>query len=103
MNDPHLLTDRFAVGSEHWPGISKLLEEMGEVVQVLGKLMATRGLVDHWDGTNLRTRLCEEMADLSAAVKFVIEVNNLGDLSDREQQKLTLYRKWHAEQKDKCL
>jgi hypothetical protein len=36
----------FAIGSDAWPGTSKLLEEQGELVQVLGKLMATGGHED---------------------------------------------------------
>jgi NTP pyrophosphatase (non-canonical NTP hydrolase) len=67
----------FAIGSETWPGISKLVEELGEVAQVAGKLIATGGEVRHWDGTDLRTRLEDELADLEAAIKFVMQHNRL--------------------------
>lgn len=29
----------FSIGSKRWPGISKLIEECGEVLQIAGKLM----------------------------------------------------------------
>lgn len=71
----------FAIGDQDWPGISKLIEECGEVVQVCGKLMGTRGEHEHWDGSDLKVRLEEEIADLIAAVEFVCDKNNL----DREK------------------
>lgn len=40
----------FSLGSKVWPGTSKLLEEMGELQQVLGKLIAVAGSTEHWDG-----------------------------------------------------
>jgi NTP pyrophosphatase (non-canonical NTP hydrolase) len=61
----------FSIGSDIWPGLSKLIEECGEVTQVVGKIIGAHPNVDHWDGTNLRERLQEELADLSAAICFV--------------------------------
>jgi len=86
----------FAIGSKVYPGLGKLVEEAGEVLQVIGKLMGTYGAEQHWDGTNLRTRLEEELADLMAANLFVTEVNKLS-VSDRLIKKLDLFRKWHKE------
>ena len=40
----------FAIGDKKWPGISKLVEEAGEVTQVAGKLMGSGGDILHWDG-----------------------------------------------------
>ena len=65
----------FAIGSRVWPGTSKLVEEMGELQQVLGKLIATGGDTDHWSG-DLRRMLVEELGDVSAAVRF-FAVENL--------------------------
>ena len=65
----------FGFGTKEWPGVAKLNEECGEVVQVIGKLMATGGRIEHWEGSSLDERLAEEMADVLAAVNFVMEEN----------------------------
>lgn len=91
----------FAIGAAHWPGISKLMEEAGEVVQVCGKLMATYGEAEHWDGTNLARRLEEELGDLIAACEFVTLKNEprLSEyaIKSRRDAKLAVFCKWHAE------
>jgi hypothetical protein len=51
----------FAIGDKEWPGISKLVEEAGEVGQVCGKLIGSGGETAHFDGSNLRARLSEEL------------------------------------------
>jgi NTP pyrophosphatase (non-canonical NTP hydrolase) len=88
----------FNIGSSLWPGISKLIEEAGEVVQVCGKLLATKGDVNHWDGTNLKDRLQEEIGDLMAACFFVQENCGLDKefIRQRIVKKLTLFNEWHA-------
>jgi NTP pyrophosphatase (non-canonical NTP hydrolase) len=89
----------FCIGSKKWPGISKLIEEAGEVVQVAGKLLATKGEESHWDGTNLRKRLEEEMADVMAACEFVCRHNpqlDIGRMADRTVEKLRMFEEWHA-------
>lgn len=87
----------FAIGSRTWPGLSKLIEELGEVAQVAGKLIATGGEPGHWDGTNLRTRLEDELADLEAAIAFVLEHNDLDAdrVAERRAAKLRQFRDWH--------
>lgn len=91
----------FSIGSDVWPGTSKLLEEMGELTQVLGKLMGTGGRVEHWDGSDLRERLIEELADLEAAVDFFRGENLTRAENDvvarRIEDKLALFRRWHEE------
>lgn len=88
----------FSIGSAVWPGTSKLIEEMGELQQVLGKLIGSRGQAQHFDGSNLRERLVEEIADVEAALQFFQKVN-LSD-SERERiaarcrQKVALFEKW---------
>src|ERR1700722_949537 len=59
----------FSIGSKVWPGTSKVIEEMGELQQVLGKLIAVAGDTKHWDG-DLRKKLIEEIGELSAALDF---------------------------------
>lgn len=87
----------FAFGHRQWPGVAKVIEESGEVLQVCGKLIATGGKEEHWDGTNLRQRLTEEVGQLLAALTFLIEKNDLSRLVIKEQfeKKLALYEKWH--------
>ena len=90
----------FSIGSARWPGISKLIEEAGEVAQVCGKLIGTGGEPAHWDGTNLRVRLQEEIADLMAACEFVVERCGLDReiVERRRLEKLALFQRWHEEQ-----
>jgi len=87
----------YSIGSDHWPGISKLIEEAGEVQQVAGKLLGTGGESSHWDGSDLRERLQEEIGDLVAACFFVMEINGLDEerIRDRHQKKLELFKRWH--------
>lgn len=92
----------YSIGSNHWPGVSKLIEEAGEVHQVLGKLIATGGKSAHWDGSDLRERLQEELGDLMAACIFVMEANSLDEktIKSRSADKLALFHRWHVEQAD---
>lgn len=88
----------FAIGSVEWPGLSKLVEEAGEVMQVVGKLMANGGQRVHWDGSDLVARLTEELADLSAAIGFVIANNpTLSPLAvaARVAEKRERFQTWH--------
>ena len=47
----------FSIGSKRWPGISKVIEEFAEVIEVCGKLMGARGAEVHFSGKNLRCGL----------------------------------------------
>lgn len=92
----------FAIGDVELPGVSKVVEEAGELLQVVGKLMAVHGSPEGWDGTDLRERFVLELADLVAAIHFVtkraltVEENEL--LIVRFRGKLALFEQWHAEQ-----
>lgn len=92
----------FAFGDTEWPGLAKLAEESGELVQVIGKLMMTHGRAKHWEGSDLRWNLVKEMADVSAALSFV-EVYAL-TAKEREAydarciEKFALFEQWHQEQ-----
>lgn len=105
MPTPETAAPPFSIGATLWPGLTKAAEESGELVQVIAKLMATGGAVEHWDGTNLRDRLTEELADVLAAVYFVVETNSADSGLDlavfyaRVDDKLALFRKWHDEQR----
>jgi len=94
------MTTRWYIGAQEWAGISKLNEESGEVLQVIGKLMGTDGEANHWDGTDLHVRLTEELGDLLAAITFVMEQNqvklNAEAIFDRAERKLNLFREWQA-------
>ncbi len=89
----------FAIGAKSWPGLSKLSEEAGEVVQVVGKLMGTGGEIAHWDGTNLRGRLVDEMGDLLAAIRYVAKHHGFEQAVEiRARGKLATFERWHEEQ-----
>lgn len=91
----------FDLGSDRWPGLGKLVEEAGEVVQVCGKIMGAEARDVHWDGSNLRVRLTEELADLAAAVRFVIKRNALAAAAWRERvvEKEGQYDRWREAQR----
>jgi NTP pyrophosphatase (non-canonical NTP hydrolase) len=90
----------FSIGSALWPGISKLVEEAGEVSQVCGKLIGSGGEIMHWDGTNLKERLEDEIADVLAACFFVAAACNLDavKIDTRMKTKLETFSRWHKEQ-----
>ena len=91
----------FAFGDKEWPGLAKLNEESGELVQVIGKLMMTHGDRRYWENVDLRKRLIEEMADQAAAIGFVIDhvlTSEEGKtLTARMMEKRALFEKWHEE------
>lgn len=81
-------------------GLSKLIEETGELLQIAGKRLAYPDTEDHPDGgPSLSMRLEQEMADVLAAIEFVIETHGLNEnsINYRKLQKLHTYRRWHKE------
>lgn len=79
---------------ETWRGIFKLIEELGEVQQLLGKACACP-VGEHWDGKgDLRERLPKELADLKAAIAFFETVNMLRDDHKRQRRKYDLFSQW---------
>lgn len=86
----------FNIGAIKWPGITKLVEECGELLQACGKLMGARGAEFHWDGTNLRQAISNEIADVLAACEFVVAHCNLDwhEIQDRKEKKLARYHGW---------
>lgn len=91
----------FFIGARIWPGITKLVEEAGEVVQVCGKLMANGGASVHYDGSNLYERLEEELGDVLAAIDFVMQHNDLRlsrtRIESRRKKKLQMFEHWHED------
>lgn len=91
----------FAIGDKVYPGLSKITEESGEVLEVIGKLMATGGGRRHWSGRDLHVDLMDELADLQAAIDFFMgdcTREERGQFAERRVAKLNLFRKWHWEQ-----
>ena len=93
-------TNKFMIGGTQWPGLSKLTEECGEVLQVCGKLIATDGDPAHWDGTMLDTRLVEEMGDVLAAIRFLTKHSGLDItlVEYRADEKFAQFEAWHEAQ-----
>jgi len=80
-------------------GLSKLIEECGEVLQISGKLLAYPSGEHPDNAGNLFERLEYELADLSAAIDFVISARRLDGLSIEamKQEKLAIFHKWHSD------
>lgn len=93
----------FSIGGKVWPGTSKLIEEMGEVGQVLGKLIGSHGETAHYDGSNLRDRLVEELGDLRAAITFFCDMNmseaERYRIHERALKKQGVFEQWHKDGK----
>lgn len=82
--------------SERWRGIFKLGEEMGELHQVLGKLSAYPTGEHPGDGTDLRARAVEEIADVRAALAYFVDNSALdrAAIEERYREKLLKFRAW---------
>lgn len=79
-------------------GAPKLIEEMGELNTELGKLMAFP-LGTHPDGKgDLRERFKAEIADVLAAITYVVDLNLTDDekeaFLDRAHQKYKTFMGW---------
>lgn len=88
----------FSIGGRVWPGLSKLIEECGEVMQVGGKLIGSEGNTDHWSG-DLNVMLVEELGDLRAAITFFMEANGIdtASVAQRQREKLARFWQWHRD------
>jgi NTP pyrophosphatase (non-canonical NTP hydrolase) len=92
----------FSIGAEKWPGISKLVEEAGEVLQICGKLLGTNGESKHWNVPNLNVALEDELADLMAAILFVIVECGLdaSRITLRCAEKVARFSRWQEEHEE---
>lgn len=90
----------YSIGSAKLPGLAKMAEEAGELVQAIAKLIATNGDPKYYDGTNLVDCLLEEMSDTLAALHFFVGANSIDDdkLVARAAEKLSRFVKWHHDQ-----
>lgn len=90
----------YSIGSDTLPGLSKVLEEIGELGEVLGKVLGCGGM-EHWTG-DLTERIIDECADVIAAIGFYGDKNftdeQQGRFMDRVDEKTDLFETWHKEQ-----
>lgn len=78
-------------------GVAKLIEECGELQQVLGKKLAWWDTDQpHWDGSILRDRMADEMGDVLAAIWFVADQLGLDKvkIGARQSAKTMLFGDW---------
>lgn len=81
-------------------GLAKLSEELGELQQIVGKMMAY-GKGPHPDGTsNLHDRFEEEAGDVVASILFVNYTHNLNldSIKTRSIKKLKKFFEWHFDE-----
>lgn len=88
-----------ALGQDNWPGLAKFIEEAGEALQIAGKILAFGGAIDHPSGYNTADKLEEELADTLAAVKFLMDHNDVDvpKIRRRAKKKYAIFCKWHDE------
>ena len=82
----------------HCDGLTKLIEECGELSQIASKKQAFMNTDTHPDGKgSMKKRLEEEMGDVLAACILVADNFGLDQefLEKRVQKKLDLFRSWH--------
>lgn len=79
-------------------GLVKLAEECGELVQAAMKKIARSDGEDvHWDGSNLKERIADEIADVRAASEVVERLYSLDRrrIKARSMKKVALFEYWH--------
>lgn len=94
----------FDIGSRKWAGLTKIVEETGELNQVIGKLMGNRGENKHFDGSDLHENLWKEIADVYAALNFAMKMNDSLDedkIFERVEKKYKRFLDWHKQNLEK--
>lgn len=88
----------YTMSNRVWPGLGKVIEECGEVVQVAAKIIVNHGSTEYYDGSDLRSHLEDEIADLEATLEFLKSENGLDRwrIYNRKQSKLLKFHKWKA-------
>lgn len=79
-------------------GLIKLSEECGELIQAAMKKVArSDGENIHWDGSNLKERIADEIADVIAACTVVQKLNDLDyeRIQERTLKKVELFSYWN--------
>ena len=82
-------------------GLSKLLEELGELSQIAAKKLAYMDIDEHPDGKgSMKLRLEEEIADVLASLEFVCYKFNLNRnfIETRCNIKYDLFLKWDKQE-----
>jgi NTP pyrophosphatase (non-canonical NTP hydrolase) len=94
----------FGFGTDSWPGAAKLMEEAGEVVQVISKLIVNGGDTNYWGDRDLHQLMIEELGDLAATLIFFGEQNfneeDRNRIAERAQLKLERYAVWKGKRED---
>lgn len=78
-------------------GLTKLMEECGELIQICAKKAAFMAVDDHPDDKgSMKIRLENEIADVKAAMTFVMMKFKLDDnrIERRHLEKATAFVKW---------
>jgi len=78
-------------------GLTKLIEECGELAQIAAKKIAYLHTDEHPDGKgSMKSRMEDEIADVMAAIAFVSEKLGLDEakMFARGETKMALYKKW---------
>jgi len=81
-------------------GLTKLMEECGELTAIAAKKVAFMNTDVHPDGAgSMKLRLEEELADVLAISTFVADVWDLDEeaIMKRAEKKRALFYKWHAD------
>lgn len=82
--------------AEFWKGAFKVVEECGELIQVIGKLGPFPN-ESHPDGAgDLRLRAEKEVADLYASLDYFVAANGLSEtfIDQRREDKLEKFHHW---------
>lgn len=92
---------QYAIASKHWPGLAKLIEECGEVVQAAAKIIGTNGTMVYDDQAAVdEYALLDEIGDVLAAIEFFAKRNGvpMPYVHGRMQMKLRQFNKWYEEE-----
>lgn len=108
----------YGITSNVWPGLAKLVEEIGEVSELLGKIMGAGGSVIHYwacpvcegegcenchgEGVvghgDLTDAIHEELGDLRSAIDFFTEYNpehlDRKRIDRRYRMKKARFKRW---------
>ena len=91
------MTKPYCIGSDEWNGLSKLIEELGELQQVCGKLIGVEGSAAHWS-YNLNDKFIEEIGDECSAIDFFTYANfdeeDINKMKEQSDKKYHLFKQW---------
>ena len=94
------MTKPYCIGSDDWNGLSKLIEELGELQQVCGKIIGSEGNIDHWSG-DLREKFVEEIGDVYASLNYFTTKNfsseDRNHIIIRMRMKEATFQEWNKE------